>query len=148
MCSDSLSDWINQQACHCREGRRHWWLERPLLLKFTFCGGLVAKSCLTLVTPWTIARQAPMSMGFSKQEYRSGLPFFSPGIFPSQELKLGLKHCRQILYQLSYEGSQIHLWSYINMSKFTMSFFKKPKETQFCSHVILEADTRAQRAQG
>ena len=42
-------------------------------------GGLVAKSCLTLVTPWTIACQAPLSMGFFRQEYQSGLPFPSPG---------------------------------------------------------------------
>ena len=31
------------------------------------------------VTPWTVAHQAPLSMGFSRQEYRSGLPFPSPG---------------------------------------------------------------------
>ena len=42
-------------------------------------GGLVAKSCLTLVTPGTIACQAPLSMGFPRQEYWSGLPFPSPG---------------------------------------------------------------------
>ena len=42
-------------------------------------GGLVAKSSLNLVTPWTVACQAPLSMGFSKQEYWSGLPFPSPG---------------------------------------------------------------------
>ena len=43
------------------------------------CGdGLVAKSCLTLATPWTISCQAPLSMGFSRQEYLSGLPFPSP----------------------------------------------------------------------
>ena len=45
-------------------------------------GGLVtksAKSCLTLVMPWTVARQAPLSMEFSRQEYWSGLPFPSPG---------------------------------------------------------------------
>ena len=30
------------------------------------------------VTPWTVAYQAPSSMGFSRQEYWSGLPFFSP----------------------------------------------------------------------
>ena len=29
-------------------------------------GGLVFKSCLTLVTPWTVTRQAPLSMGFSR----------------------------------------------------------------------------------
>ena len=38
-------------------------------------GGLVAKSCPILVTPWTVACQAPLSMGFSRQEYWSGLPF-------------------------------------------------------------------------
>ena len=44
--------------------------------------GLVAKSCPTLVTPWTVAHQAPLSMGFLRQEYWSGLPFPSPGDFP------------------------------------------------------------------
>ena len=44
--------------------------------------GLVAKSCLTLETPWTVACQAPLSMGFSRQEYWSGLPFPSPGYLP------------------------------------------------------------------
>ena len=34
----------------------------------------VAQSCLTLVTPWTAAYQAPLSMGFSRQEYWSGVP--------------------------------------------------------------------------
>ena len=33
-------------------------------------------------TPWTVARQAPLSMGFSRQEYWSGLPFPSPGDLP------------------------------------------------------------------
>ena len=39
----------------------------------------------TFVTPWTVAHQAPLSMGFLRQEYWSGLPFPSPGIFPTQE---------------------------------------------------------------
>ena len=34
--------------------------------------------------PWTIACQAPLPMGFSKQEYWSGLPFPSPGDFPDR----------------------------------------------------------------
>ena len=41
-------------------------------------GAFVAKLCLTLLTPWTAAHQAPPSMGFSRQEYWSGLPFPSP----------------------------------------------------------------------
>ena len=42
-------------------------------------GGFVAKSRLTLSIPWTVACQAPLSVGFSRQEYWSGLPFPSPG---------------------------------------------------------------------
>ena len=111
------------------------------------------------MTPWTAAHQAPLSMGFSRQEYWSGLPFPSPGdlsnprietmslkspaneseshsvvsnslqphglcpwtspgqntgvgglsflqgIFPTQESSSGILHCRQILNQLSYQGS-------------------------------------------
>ena len=38
----------------------------------------VAQSCPTLCDPWTVAYQAPLSMGFSRQEYWSGLPFPSP----------------------------------------------------------------------
>ena len=34
------------------------------------------------VTPWTVAYQAPLSMGFSRQDYWSGLPFPSPGDLP------------------------------------------------------------------
>ena len=38
---------------------------------------------LLYVTPWTIAHQAPLSMGFSRQEYWSGLPSPSPGNLPN-----------------------------------------------------------------
>ena len=41
------------------------------------------KSCLTLVTSWTVACQAPLSMGFSRQEYWSAQPFPSPGDLPN-----------------------------------------------------------------
>ena len=63
---------------------RFW--SSPIILSsalqhFTVCGGggrLVSKSCLTLATPWTVASQTPLPMGFSRQEYCSGLPFPSP----------------------------------------------------------------------
>ena len=42
----------------------------------------VAQSCPTLCDLWTVAHQAPPSMGFSRQEYWSGLPFPSPGDLP------------------------------------------------------------------
>ena len=50
-------------------------------------GGLVTKSCSTLSTPRTIACQTPLSMGFSSQEYWSGLPFPSPGNLPDPGIK-------------------------------------------------------------
>ena len=55
----------------------------------TSIGGLVAKSSLTLVTPWTVACLAPLSMGFSRQEYWSGLPFTSPEDLPDPGIKPG-----------------------------------------------------------
>ena len=52
-------------------------------------GGLVAKSCPTLATPWIVACQAPLSVGFSRQEYWSGLPFLSPGDLPDPGIEPG-----------------------------------------------------------
>ena len=40
------------------------------------------QSCLTVATLWTVARQAPLSTEFARQEYQSGLPFASPGDLP------------------------------------------------------------------
>ena len=54
------------------------------------------------VTPWIVAHQAPLSMGFSRQEYWSGLPFPPPGHLPNPGIKPGLLHCRQTLYPLSH----------------------------------------------
>ena len=54
-----------------------------------YCDGLVAKSCLTLVIPRTVAHRAPQSMGFSRQEYWSGLPFPSPGDLPNPGIEPG-----------------------------------------------------------
>ena len=57
------------------------------------------------VIPWTVACQAPLSMNFSRQEYWSGLPFPSPGDFPTLGWNPGLLHCKQTLYHLSHQGS-------------------------------------------
>ena len=78
---------------------QHW----PCDLPPTPCGGgggLVAKSCPTLaparlLCPWD-------SPG---KNTGVGCHFLLQGIFPSQGLNPGLLHCRQILYQLSCEGS-------------------------------------------
>ena len=53
---------------------------------------LLLFSCLVVsgifATPWCIARQAPLSLGFPKQEYWSGLPFPSPGDLPDPGIEL------------------------------------------------------------
>ena len=50
---------------------------------------------------WTAAHHAPLSIGFSRQDYWSGLSFLSPGDLSNP----GLLYCRQILYHLSHQGS-------------------------------------------
>ena len=73
-----------------------WWMLQAAFLltgggKFAGgsagCGGLVAKSCLTLATPWTVAHQAPLSIKFSRHEYWSRWPLPSPGDLPDPGIK-------------------------------------------------------------
>ena len=101
--SDSVTLWTVAHQAHQSTGfsRQEYWSELPcpspgdlpnpvikpaspafqadsLLTELPVVGGLVAKSCLTLETPGTVARQAPPSLGFSRQEHWSGLPLPSP----------------------------------------------------------------------
>ena len=92
------------QANYLRKKVELCWCQQLISMhnyfKAVICG-LVAKSCRTLVTPGTVACQAPLSMGFSRQEYWSELPFPSLGdLFDP-----GLLHCRKILYWLRCKGS-------------------------------------------
>ena len=61
------------------------------MLSIPLCGsgGLVVKSCLTLAIPCTVAHQAPLSMGFPRQEYWNGLPFPSPDDLPNLGIEPG-----------------------------------------------------------
>ena len=63
------------------------------------CAGVLSHSSRVRLfpAPWAVARQAPLSVGFSRKEYWSGLPCPSPGDLPSP----GLPHCRWILYHHS-----------------------------------------------
>ena len=74
------------------------------LSEIFLCAKSFIQLCLTLCNP-VVARQAPLSMGFSRQKYWSGLPSLLQGIFLTQGLNPGLLHCRQILYRLSHQGS-------------------------------------------
>ena len=62
------------------------------------CVCAVPSVMVTVATPWTVAQQAPLSMGFSRQEYWGGLPC-PPPFFPTQGSSLyllQLLHCRRI----------------------------------------------------
>ena len=59
------------------------------LLPLPFFSSLSLSRVQLFVTPWSVAYQAPPSMGFSRQEYWSGLPFPSPGDLPDPGIKPG-----------------------------------------------------------
>ena len=61
---------------------------------------LVAQSCLTLCNPWTVARQAPLSM-----EYWSGLPFPSPRDLPDPRIEPRSPAFQADSLPLSHQGS-------------------------------------------
>ena len=75
--------WERWQLRSIREGIGFY----QLVHNWWWC--LVAKSDLTLATPWTVACQALLSMGFSRQEYWSGLPSPSPGDLPDPRIESG-----------------------------------------------------------
>ena len=61
-----------------------------ILLPYKLLCCLCVISCVQLfATPWTVAHQAPLSMGFSRQEYWSGLPFPAPGDLSDSGIKPG-----------------------------------------------------------
>ena len=57
------------------------------------------------VTPWTVAYEAPPSMGFSRQEYGNGLPFPSPGDLPDPRIEPGSPALQADVLPSSHEGS-------------------------------------------
>ena len=86
---------LHYLTAHCRQLDNHWnhlghqkkkkilsslnSPELPNIKSWRSCW-LVAKLCPTLATPWTAVHRAPLSVGFPRQEYWSGLPFsFSSG---------------------------------------------------------------------
>ena len=100
----SALHWLNFFLCG-KNPIHHWqpaslWIAPLELLLFVVVQ--FAQACPTLVTPWTVVCQGPLSMGFPRQEYWSSLPFPTPGDIPNSGIKpmspTSLLHCRQILY--------------------------------------------------
>ena len=92
--------------------------EKELVSQLTWKYKCLSLSCVQLFeTPWTVAQQAPQSMGFSRQEYWSGLPSPSPGNLPDLGIELvspvlargfftaetpGKPYCDMATYNLPY----------------------------------------------
>ena len=83
--SCTVDRWFTNRAM--KEAPKTWFIAKT----DTGGGGLVTKSYPTLVIPWTITCQVPLSMGFSRQEYWSGLPFPSPGDLPDPGMEPALQ---------------------------------------------------------
>ena len=67
---------------------RHDWvneLNRNIILLYVYV--CMLSRVWLFAVPWTVAHQASLSMGFHRQEYQSGLPFFSPGNLPGPGIK-------------------------------------------------------------
>ena len=89
-------------------------------------------SCVQLfVTPWTVAHQAPLSMGFSRQEYWSGCHALLQGIFliqGSNPCLLRLLHYRQVPYHLVTR--EAHNDGSVQFSRSVLSDSLRPHESQ------------------
>ena len=116
-----------------------------LLLDIHTCVCVSCSVTYDCAISWTIANQAPLSMGFSRQESWSGLPFPSPGDLPNPGSNLRLLHCRWILYQLSYQGSPRYSYRHVYICKqngnilhiFVYKLFKLIFSHVTSSHLLL-----------
>ena len=73
---------------------------------------LVTQSCPTVCDPMNCSPQgSSVHVDSPSKNTGVGCHALLQGIFPTQGLNLGLLHCRQILYQLSYPGSPEYPWS-------------------------------------
>ena len=112
---------VKHLLCQCYPTVLSAFLSGLLDLIFSFCthSGIYSLLCDAKVK-WSVshsvvARQAPLSMEFSRQEYRTELPFLSLGILPTQGSNPRLLCWRQILYHLSHQGSPHSIPQYLNM---------------------------------
>ena len=84
VCVPCLGEWCHHPLIiQAPNLKGHYYFSCSLIVHDDDNDDLVAKSCPTLATAGTVAYQAPLSMGFSRQEYWSGLPFPSPGDLPN-----------------------------------------------------------------
>ena len=113
-----------------------WYISPSLVVCVCVCVCIQLLSCVRLFANLrTVAHQAPRSMGFSQQEYWSGLPCPPPGNLPNSGIELSLPHCRWILNHLSYQGSPFRVYSYFILFILRFSFCDKHGTIQFIYQV-------------
>ena len=113
--SELILDWTNYfQHKYIQKEWKSIWKEMVLVftLPFYLCAWSLSHVQL-LATPCTVARQAPLSMGFSRQEYWSGLPCPPPGDLPYPGIEPRSPALQGILYRLTHQRGppymEIHL---------------------------------------
>ena len=91
------------------------WLKKKSMDGVYDCALLLSRVQLFAWTPWTVAHQAPLSMGILQARILESVAMpSSRGIFPTQGSNPGLLHYRQILCCLSQQGNSLH--DYITIS--------------------------------
>ena len=109
----SLNHWITREVflfSHSLSSPLSLWLYLSLSLKNTECAYMLSyfSHVRLFATPWTVARQAPLSIGFSRQEYWSGVPCPPPGNLPDPGIKPASFYVscigREVLYHLVPPG--------------------------------------------
>ena len=97
-------------SLHLRPSSLHFLILKRRRWGWGSCRGRLAHTSVVSdsMTPWTVACQASLSMGFPGKNTGVGCHALLQGIFPTQGWNPGLQHCRQILDRLSHQGSIWH----------------------------------------
>ena len=94
-----LSDWTELKWTE-------WSHLRNKNVLILICAYLLSRVRL-IAAPWTVAHQVPLSMGILQARILEWVAMPPPGDLPNQESNPGLLDCRQILYHLNHQGSNI-----------------------------------------
>ena len=89
-------------------------------------------------TPWTVAHQAPLSMGFSRQEYWSGLPFPSRGDLPDPGIEPGSPALQADSLSPSHTVALVGIYIHVNKTQNIFSDTKMNEILPFAEWMDLE----------
>ena len=129
-----LSNWTELNFHTC-------WTQAYLV--YAFCVLSLSLSYVQLfATPWTVVHHVPLSMGFSRQEFWSGLPFLPPGDLPNPEIELVSPALAGRFFATETPGKPSTLWfpPSIFVNSFHLSEFnprptyKQPSFSHSCTY--------------